>query len=122
MTRTFWAAAVAVAGLLGSPVSAHAATVGTSTVTIAAEGVDLHGVLKSDRAACMVDRLVIVFKQHGTRGGGDDTRFAHDTTELVDGHGVWSTGNTGTEGRFYARVRKTDSCAGDSSPTIRATR
>jgi hypothetical protein len=34
----------------------------------------------------------------------------------------WSTGNTGTPGRFYAKVRRTDLCQGDTSPTIRATR
>lgn len=122
MTLKSWMGAMAVGGLLVTGGAAEAATVGTSVVTIAAQGTDLHGVLKSDLTACMDNRHVIVYRQHGTRGGGDDTRFASDNTQLVGGHGEWSTGNTGTEGRFYARVRKTQFCARDSSPTIRATR
>ena len=90
-----------------------------STVTIRAEGVDLSGKVKSPRQACVTDRKVIVFKQIGTRGGGDDQKFASDT---ASSDGSWSTGNTGTPGKFYAKVRKTTMCKKDSSPTIRARR
>ena len=31
-------------------------------------------------------------------------------------------GNTGTAGKFYAKVKKTATCKGDTSKTIRATR
>ena len=65
---------------------------------------------------------MIVFKQKGKRGGGDDVKFASDTAELVNGVGTWSAGNTGTEGKFYAKVRKTDQCRADSSPTMKAVR
>ena len=58
-------------------------------------------------------------KQVGTRGGGDDQKFASD---LAASDGSWSTGNTGTAGRFYAKIRATTTCTGDTSPTIRATR
>lgn len=91
----------------------------SSTVTISAQGTDLSGTLSSPRRSCKNNRKVIVFKQRGERGGGDDINFASDITELDGGLGVWSTGNTGTEGRFYAKVRKTDNCAGDTSPTIK---
>ncbi len=90
-----------------------------TTVTIRADGTDLFGKVSSTRAACKADRKVIVMKQIGTRGGGNDVRFADDTS---DSDGDWNTGNTGTEGKFYAKVRKTTFCRGDTSPTIRATR
>lgn len=97
------------------PAAARAA----STVTIQAEGTDLFGTVKSSRQACKTDRKVIVFKQVGARGGGNDQNFASDTAAA---DGSWNTGNTGTEGRFYAKIRRTSLCRGDTSPTIRATR
>ena len=36
--------------------------------------------------------------------------------------GEWNTGNTGTEGRFYSKVKRSPQCKGDTSPTIRVTR
>ena len=99
--------------------SADASTRAPSTVTIQAEGTDLFGQVSSTRAACEADRKVIVFKQVGTRGGGDDIRFASDTT---DSDGDWNTGNTGTEGKFYAKVKRNTECRADFSPTIIAQR
>jgi hypothetical protein len=90
-----------------------------STVTIKAEGTDLSGTLSSPRAACVENRKVIVIKQIGARGGGDDQSFASDTASA---DGSWNTGNTGTPGKFYAKVKKTTRCKGDTSPTIRARR
>lgn len=98
---------------------ASAAARADSTVTIRAEGTDLSGQVRSPRPACKDGRNVIVIKQVGTRGGGDDKRFASDT---ADADGSWNTGNTGTPGRFYAKIRATALCKGDTSPTIRATR
>jgi hypothetical protein len=122
-TRT---AAVSLLGLasaaglaIGTAATASANPTVASTVTIQAEGTDLFGNVSSTNATCENNRKVIVFKQVGTRGGGDDIRFASDTT---DSDGDWNTGNTGTEGKFYAKVKKTDLCKSDLSPTIRATR
>lgn len=119
---------VAVAALAGTatalpaPASAAVAPAAT-TVTIKAEGTDLSGRVSSPKPArCAAERKVVVFKQKGARGGGDDKRFASDTTGEQDGAWVWSTGNTGTEGRFYAKVTPIDGCKGDTSPTIRAER
>jgi hypothetical protein len=92
------------------------------TVTIKAEGTDLSGAVKSPRRVCKANRTVIVFKQIGERGGGNDERMFSDTTELNNGVGQWSTGNTGVEGRFYALVKRNSRCKGDTSPTIRVMR
>lgn len=107
---------------LGTP-AAGAAGDASTTVTIKAEGTDLSGVVKSPRPRrCAADRLVVVVRQKGARGGGDDVRFATDTASLEGGVYRWSTGNTGTEGRFYARVRHVPGCQAATSATIRATR
>lgn len=116
--------AVLVAGGVGLvPALAHAAPKAAVTVTITAEGTDLSGIVKSSRPrVCAADRTVVVFKVHGAPGGTDDTRFASDTTDLEGGHYAWSTGNTGTEGRFYARLKATSECKGATSRVIRAQR
>lgn len=117
------AAALAVtATALPAPAAAPVAPAAT-TVTIKAEGTDLSGRVSSPRPArCAAERKVVVFKQKGARGGGDDKRFASDTTGEQGGVWVWSTGTTGTEGRFYAKVKRIAGCKGDTSPTIRAER
>ena len=119
-TRTSVRALAAVGSLaLLVPVAAEAAAPARSTVTIQADGTDLSGEVDSPRDRCESNRKVVVYKQVGSRGGGNDLRFASDTT---DDDGDWNTGNTGTAGRFYAKVKKTDHCKPDASPTIRATR
>lgn len=114
------------AGLVGGAVGASAggpAAPARTTVTIQAEGTDLFGEVRSPRPLrCAAERKVILVKQRGARGGGDDERFATDTASLNGDVYEWSTGNTGTPGRFYARVRAIEGCKGDTSPTIRAQR
>ena len=111
------------AGLTTGAGTAGAAGDAATTVTIKAEGTDLSGVVTSTRPKrCAANRTVIVIKQRGARGGGDDVRFASDIASLEGGVYRWSTGNTGTEGRFYARVRHIPGCRAATSPTIRATR
>ena len=110
-------------GLTGAATAFAAPGDADTTVTIRAEGTDLSGVVRSpapDR--CADERNVVVWKQVGTRGGGDDIRFASDTASLSGTRYEWSTGNTGTPGRFYAHVRHIDGCKADTSPTIRARR
>ncbi|MGD9962215.1 hypothetical protein [Nocardioides sp.] len=103
--------------------TAPAAPPAKTTVTIRAEGTDLSGTVRSPKPKkCAEGRTVVVRKQIGTRGGGDDLRFASDTASLNGTTYQWSTGNTGTPGRFYAVVRAIPGCKGDLSPTIRAVR
>jgi hypothetical protein len=108
--------------LFAAAPAADAASRAPVSVTIQAEGVDLSGTVVSNRDACMDERKVVVWKQVGKRGGEDDVKFASDTTEIVDGVGQWSTGNTGTEGKFYATVKRSPLCKAASSPTIKAVR
>ena len=110
------------AGAGASGVSVAAGDADT-TVTIKAEGTDLSGLVKSPRPRkCAQGRKVVVWKQKGARGGGDDVRFASDIASKQGTVYRWSTGNTGTEGRFYARVRHIPGCKADSSRTITAVR
>jgi hypothetical protein len=121
-TTLFALGLVAAVALPASAGAAHASTdrsKAATTVTIKAAGVDLSGKVKSARQACVTNRKVIVIKQVGTRGGGDDKKFASD---LAASDGSWDTGNTGTAGKFYAKVNATTQCRAASSPTIRAHR
>jgi hypothetical protein len=111
------------AGLTAGTAASDAATRADTTVTIKAEGTDLSGKVKSPRPKrCADGRKVVVIKQVGARGGGNDIWFASDTASLQGDVYRWSTGNTGTEGRFYAKVKRTEGCKGDTSRTIRAVR
>lgn len=118
IAATVLAASAATAVVAGTATSAQAAG-SRSTVTIQADGTDLSGTVTSSNPACVEGRKVIVIKQVGSRGGGDDVKFASDT---ADSNGSWNTGNTGTEGFFYAKVKATTTCARDLSPTVQAVR
>ena len=123
-TRTLAAAvglATAAAVLVSAP-SSQAAPRANNVVTIKAEGTDLSGTVKSKRRACKNERKVFLVKQKGAKGGSNDKVIATDITELDDGVGEWSTGNTGIEGRFYAKIKRTPLCKAAVSPTVRATR
>ncbi len=113
------------AGLTGSATAADGSarvTPANTTVTIRAQGTDLSGrVSSSAPLRCARNRRVIVYKQIGTRGGGDDVQFASDNASRQGNVYMWSTGNTGTPGRFYAKVWPITGCRGDTSDTIRAT-
>jgi hypothetical protein len=116
--------ATTAAAVLAATPTAQAAQAGRAdvVVTIQAENTDLSGTVKSKRLACKQDRKVVLVKQRGAKGGDDDQVIASDTTSLQDGKWVWSTGNTGIEGRFYAKVKRTDVCKRALSPTVRAVR
>lgn len=98
----------------------NAAPAPTLSVTIVANGTDLSGEVKSRRLSCKANRTVIVYQQVGSRGGGDDVRFAQDTTGQQGNRWTWSTGNTGTAGRFYAKLGAKPGCPAALSATVRA--
>ena len=113
--------ATAAAVLVAAP-SSDAAGRADNVVTIKAEGTDLSGTVKSKRRVCKDERKVLLILQRGKRGGANDELFATDTTELQNGVGQWSTGNTGFEGKFYAKVKRTPQCKAAESRTVRAVR
>ncbi len=118
-------AGAAMWGIMGLEVGASASAPPRAkvTVTIQAEQTDLSGTVSSGKPVkCAANRTVSVFEQIGGRGGGDDEKRFSDTSSLQNGKYVWSTGNTGEEGFFYAVVAAKPGCKGDSSPTIRAVR
>jgi hypothetical protein len=123
-TRTLAAAvgmATAAAVLVSMP-AADAAGRANNVVTIKAEGTDLSGTVKSTRKACKNNPTVYLYLQRGARGGGNDELLATDTTELQNGVGHWNTGNLGTEGKFYAKVKRTPKCKAAASRTVVAER
>ena len=116
-------AALTAVGTIASSGNAEAATKAKSTLTIQAEGVDLFGKVKSTKLSCLGNRTVKVYKQKGTtQSPSTDPVIASDTSERVGDHGEWSVGNTGMEGKFYARTRGTLECTGATSTTIVARR
>jgi hypothetical protein len=85
---------------------------GGTTVTIKGPQGDFHGKVNT-REPCRAERTVKVFKVRE----GDDRKIGSDTT---GDDGKWSIGNSGFKnGRFYAKVKKTDECEGAKSETIR---
>src|SRR5215213_3229277 len=106
-----------------APGNADAATKAKTTLTIKAEGIDLSGTVESKRLSCLGNRKVKVYKQVGTeQSPKTDPVVASDTSERQGTIGVWSTGNTGKSGKFYARTGGTLECTGDTSETIVARR
>ncbi len=107
------------AGGAGGPAQAAHARAAAVTVTITADGTDMSGEVRSARPArCAAERTVNLFRLVR----GEPHLWVSDTTSLVAGRWVWSSGNTGTEGRFFAKVPAKPGCRGDVSPAIRVTR
>jgi hypothetical protein len=117
------ALALGVTGTLATVDFAAGATPAKTTVTIKAEGTDLSGTVSSPKPKrCAKNRTVLLIKQKGARGGGDDQKIGSDTAELSGGKYEWSTGNTGIEGKFYAKVKAIPGCKGATSKTVKAMR
>jgi hypothetical protein len=92
----------------------------STTVTIKVAGTDFSGYVKSPRPRkCAKDRKVILYKQVGrNQNPKNDRKIASDTTSKNGDRYMWSTGNTGVKGKFYARVKATSTCKGDTSKTL----
>jgi len=118
--RAITLAVAALAVALPTGVAAEAAAPAAKvTVTIKAEGTDMSGTVASPKPLlCAANRTVKVFKMVS----GEPHLWASDTTDKQGSKYVWSTGNTGTEGRFYAKVGAKPGCKMDVSPTITVVR
>ena len=116
------AAAITVSGVLAT--DASAANLTPTTVTIQAEsGGDFFGFVKSsDKNQCAANRKVTLYRLLGTSPNpGADQKIGMDLAQANGDGYMWSTGNTGERhGKFYARVKKTETCAGDISPVVKA--
>ncbi len=115
-------AAITVSGVLAT--GASAANLTPTTVTIQAEsGGDFFGFVKSsDKQQCAANRKVTLYRLLGTSPDpGADQKIGMDLAQANGDGYMWSTGNTGERhGKFYARVKKTDTCAGDISSVVKA--
>jgi hypothetical protein len=109
--KTIAAAAAALSLAFASVGIAEAAT--TQSVSIHYSGDGFYGKIKSNRASCLANRKVSVFKHR--RSG--DTKLYTDTS---DTNGHWDTGNSGqAKGRFYAAVNASSRCGPITSSIIR---
>jgi hypothetical protein len=116
------AAAITVSGVLAT--GASAASLTPTKVTIQAEsGGDFFGFVKSqDKNQCAANRKVTLYRLLGdSPNPGTDQQIGMDLAQANGDGYMWSTGNTGERhGKFYARVKKTDTCGGDISPVVKA--
>jgi len=116
------AAAIAVIGVFAT--AAAGASLTPTKVTIHAQsGGDFYGYVKSaDPSHCADGRKVILYRLLGdSPDPRNDRKIASDTASANGDAYMWSTGNTGQRhGKFYARVKRTDFCAADLSPVVKA--
>ncbi len=118
-------AALTLFGSLAAPGIADAgSTLVTTTVTIRTANGDFWGYVESPQPRnCAKGRKVILFKQKGrNQNPKNDKRVASDTASKNGDRFMWSTGNTGLSGKFYAKVVRTDLCKPDTSKTVRSNR
>jgi hypothetical protein len=103
-TLAVLAVVVGVTGVMGVGV----ASADSPTVTIKYNGDGFQGRVKSNKASCVKDRKVNVYKK--------GNKLYMDTT---DSQGRWNTGNSGqAHGKFYAKVAAKPGCAPALSDTI----
>lgn len=116
------AAAITVSGVFAT--GASAASLTPTKVTIQAEsGGDFFGFVKSpDKNQCAANRKVTLYRMLGTSPNPRaDQKIGSDLAQANGDGYMWSTGNTGQRhGKFYARVKKTQTCTGDLSPVVKA--
>ena len=106
-------ALIAVVAVVGLAVPAAAGEAVATRVTIHGPEGDFYGRVKSDKASCIKNRKVKVFK---IKKGGPEKIAA----DISNNEGRWSVGTTGYKnGRFYARAPSTDTCKAGTSETIR---
>lgn len=111
--------AIAVACVPAASASAKTnTTVTIDSVFLAAGGTQWAGDIMSPRKACKSKRLVLIFR---VRPGAD---FKVGSTRsfkgLVDNGYYWTFSKPGAakRGRYYAKVKPTDTCEGDRSGTL----
>jgi hypothetical protein len=111
---------VALVALAGMTIPSNAGTRARTRVTISVEGRDFSGLVKSPRPGrCADGRVIRLHKQEGQeQRPRTDNVVASDTASKNGDRYEWNTGNTGINGRFYARAKRTEHCKADSSRTL----
>ena len=113
------ASGVVAAALVGVPAQAAAPA---TPVSVTITGNDSpFGEVKSPKRICKAGVTVRVYRQIGTRGGGNDVQVGSpDTTGLQGGKWTWSIGNPGLEDgwKVYAKVKAANGCKAAFSPTM----
>ena len=105
-------AALVASAALAFPGVAVAAETPTK-VTIHGPQGDFYGKVKSDKASCVPERKVKVFKIKNSGPEKIAADFSND-------EGQWSVGTTGQKnGRFFAKAPATPGCLAGRSETIR---
>jgi hypothetical protein len=119
-------AIIATIGVVGAVLATGVSSAGTTraetTVTIRSQNGDLSGFVRSPRPGrCANHRKVVVFHQVGSeQDPPNDDRLGSDIASRNGDRYAWNTGNSGAEGKVYARVARTDFCKADTSRTIEA--
>jgi hypothetical protein len=117
-------AAVATIALSGAVAASQATAAGDAETTVTIKGAgtgDPYGKVKSNKAKCMNDRLVKVYKvKGGDVGGGDDKYTGVSDTASYNGgnYATWFVGQPNLDGKHYARAPKIEGCKADNSPAI----
>jgi hypothetical protein len=108
--------ALALAGLAGT---ASASVKAPTKVLIQAESGGFYGSVKSPRPTCKSERLIVVYKQLGSKQRPRTDKRV-DTSQ-TDETGEWDLGNPGLHfGRYYVRAVATPECRAANSVTLRA--
>ncbi len=103
------------------PTASRAADPVKTVLTIqSGSGAYLFGQIKSPKPAkCIVDRKILVMKQVKKQGGSDDKRTS-TTTAFQEGEDwYWSGNGEVSEGKYYAKVKATNACKGDTTESIK---
>lgn len=106
---------------VGGVASAQAGGKADTKVSIKGDNGDYYGYVKSsDADNCANGRKVKVFKQTGnSQDPKNDQKIGTDTAQPNGDKYMWAIGNSGFKnGKFYAKVGKTDLCKGATSKTI----
>lgn len=115
---------VLLGGLAAPAIAAGGDSRADTRVTIQVNNGDFSGYVISPRPRdCSKDRKIVLFKQVGqNQNPSNDEKVASDTASKNGDRFMWSTGNTGLSGKFYARAGRTADCKSDTSETIRSDR
>ena len=116
------ALAVSAVALAGFAATASAATPAPTKVLIEAESGGFFGYVKSPKLECKAERMVVLYKQLGSKQSPrTDTRVGTDLAQ-ANGNGYqWDMGNPGLHtGRYYARATRTPTCLPANSVTLHA--